>query len=67
MYLYFRMKDLRAGIIRLLQQGKNSKEIGKLLGISPRTARKVITRFKGGKNHCGLSTKIFSAKNDRGT
>ena len=39
------MKDLRAGIIRLLQQGKNSEEIGKLLGISPRTARKVITRF----------------------
>ena len=48
MYLYFRMKDLRAGIIRLLQQGKNSEEIGKLLGISPRTACKVITRFKGG-------------------
>ena len=62
MYLYFRMKDLRAGIIRLLQQGKNSEEIGKLLGISPRTARKVITRFKGGKVIAGYRQKFFRRK-----
>ena len=67
MYLYFRMKDLRAGIIRLLQQGKNSEEIGKLLGISPRTARKVITRFKEGEKSLRVIDKNFSAKNDRGT
>ena len=40
------MAELRPAIIRLFEEGNSGEKIGKLLNISPNTARLVIRRFK---------------------
>ena len=40
------MTELRPAIIRLFEEGNSGEKIGKLLNISPSTAREVIRRFK---------------------
>jgi transposase len=40
------MTELRPAIIRLIEEGNSGEKIGKLINISPSTAREVIRRFK---------------------